>query len=362
MSRNRVRSTRPAFTLLGLVVGQPFEADSAPRQPGKADLRRGFTLIELLVVIAIIAVLIGLLLPAVQKVREAAARTKCANNLKQIGAAIHLYHDAQGKIPINQYFDTGYQPGGTKNNFGTSWQNSTDWSFLAFILPYIEQQNLYQNGGIPTTLISASSAPGQPVATFLCPSDPASQLRTFSENSRYMGHSGPFVVGLTNYKGVLGSNWIYGSYPNGSGVRDNGDGFWGGNGIFSLDSWQAQLTLTAITDGTSNTFLVGEDVFTPNYATNNMPGSGYAWAHSAECTLTCAMPPNNFTHPNGTPVDTTSQNQSEWGDFHGFKSRHTGGVQFVYADGSVHFISNTIPLGTYRALATYNGGEAVNPP
>jgi prepilin-type N-terminal cleavage/methylation domain-containing protein/prepilin-type processing-associated H-X9-DG protein len=323
--------------------------------------RPGFTLIELLVVIAIIAVLIGLLLPAVQKVREAAARTRCGNNLKQIGTAIHMYHDAYGKIPINQYNDSGYPQGGTNNTFGSPWQNSTDWSFLAFILPYIEQGNLYTTGGIPATVISSSTAPSKPVTVFLCPSDQASSLQTFTENSRYMGHGGPILVGLTNYKGVLGSNWIYGDYANGSGLR-TGDGFWGGNGIFPLDSWQVPLPFVAITDGTSNTFMVGEDIFTPDYATNSPPGSGYAWAHTAECTLTCAIPPNNLTHPNGTPVNTTSQSSSEWGDYHGFKSRHNGGVQFVYADGSVHFISNTIPLGTYRALATHNGGEVVTPP
>jgi prepilin-type N-terminal cleavage/methylation domain-containing protein len=322
--------------------------------------RRGFTLIELLVVIAIIAVLIGLLLPAVQKVREAAARMKCQNNLKQIGLAIHNYHDANGKLPVNQYYDIGYV-NGTNNPYGSSFANSTDWSFLAFILPYLEQQNLYKSGGIPQTLISASGVASQPISTYLCPSDQAASLQTFTETSRYMGHAGPILVGLTNYKGVLGSNWIYGTYANGVGLRP-GDGFWGANGLFTLDTWEAPITFSDVTDGTSNTFMVGEDVFTQDYATHNMPGSGFAWVHTAECTLTCAIPPNNFTHLNGTPVNTTSSSQIEWGDFHGFKSRHVGGVQFVYADGSVHFITNTIPLGTYRAMATFKGGEAVTPP
>jgi prepilin-type processing-associated H-X9-DG protein len=93
-----------------------------------------------------------------------------------------------------------------------------------------------------------------------------------------------------------------------------------------------------------------------------MPGNGFSWAHPTEATLTCAIPPNTLTHPNGTPIDTTSNNQTEWGSYHGFKSRHPGGVQFLLADGTVHFISNTISLGTYRGLASYAGNEPVTLP
>jgi prepilin-type processing-associated H-X9-DG protein len=162
------------------------------------------------------------------------------------------------------------------------------------------------------------------------------------------------TVGLTSYKGVLGSNWIYGSYPNLTPPLTNGgDGFWGANGVFTLNSWQMPVRLTSITDGTSNTFLVGEDIFDQQAAVsrNTTAGEGYAWAHSVEATLTCAIPPN-AKGSNGQPVPYT-----DWQNFHGFKSRHTGGVQFVFGDGSVRFVTDSIPLGTYRALASYAGGE-----
>jgi prepilin-type N-terminal cleavage/methylation domain-containing protein len=321
--------------------------------------RPAFTLIELLVVIAIIAILIGLLLPAVQRVREAASRITCGNNLKQIGLAIHTYSLSNTKMPVNQYGDYS-----DLTAFGGFSYSSTSWSFLAQILPQLEQDNVFRNGGIPLTSLSTSSARAQSIKTFLCPSDEMLSLRTVEERSRYAwGAGGPsttFTVALTNYKGVLGGNFNYGDYANATpAFRNGGDGFWGGNGLFALDMWKRPISLTAIVDGTSNTLMVGEDIWTPEYANGDQPGNGFAWAHSVEATLTCAMPPNNTKRIDGSPIDLNSMSHWNWGSYHGFKSNHIGGVQFVYADGSVRFVPNTVALGVYRALASYAGREVI---
>jgi prepilin-type processing-associated H-X9-DG protein len=298
-------------------------------------------------------------------VREAANRASCQNNLKQIGLAMHSYHDSERRLPINRYGDYN-----APTAFGGAYETSSSWSFLALLLPYLEQGNLYQGGGIATSVqtpgsakvagtptIANSSATQGIVKTFLCPADRAASVGQIAENTVYLRNG--LMVGLTNYKGVLGSNFNYGTYANGP-FANGGDGFWGGNGVFTLESWMLPLTLTDIKDGTSNTFLVGEDVFNQAAATssrnNSWYGEGYAWAHSVEATLTCAMPPNAKAS-NGQPIPNT-----DWANYHGFKSNHPGGVNFLFGDGSVRLISDSIPLGTYRALATFAGGEVVSLP
>ena len=200
--------------------------------------RAGFTLIELLVVIAIIAVLIGLLLPAVQKVREASARSTCANNLKQIALAVHGYQQNFDNFPVNS---------------GTSLSTAQpNWSWLARILPFVEQENLYKQAGIPGSPMSNPSsllAMATPVKTFLCPSDPnnGTGVRTDEFNIN------PTVVGLTNYQGVSGDNW-----GNDAGIGNDAPGSAFGTGLSpmplrgpvrrtSMDWTRATVSSTATT-------------------------------------------------------------------------------------------------------------------
>jgi prepilin-type N-terminal cleavage/methylation domain-containing protein len=310
---------------------------------------RGFTLIELLVVIAIIAILIGLLLPAVQKVREAAARMSCSNNLKQLAIAVHSYHDAYGKFPSSAGPGYNYNP-----------SSPYSWSFLAVCLPYLEQNALYTQAGIPTSTISGAGAlAAQPIKTFLCPSDTAinGQPRTDEANigSTFNYGGSPITVGQTNYKGVCGSNWAWGTYQV-TDITGNNNGLDQGNGIFYRTdglpgtSGHGPLKMTSITDGTSNTFMLGEDIPSMNVHCD--------WVFFNHCTGTCAIPLNSAMQP-GQPG---YNNSTDWPDVYSFRSRHTGGALFAYADGGVSFVSQSIDTTTYRALSTYALGEVVTRP
>jgi prepilin-type N-terminal cleavage/methylation domain-containing protein len=323
-----------------------------------APARNAFTLIELLVVIAIIAVLIGLLLPAVQRVREAANRAQCANNLKQLALACHSYHDARKVFPTGQYGDYNKQ-----TSFGGAYEDSMSWSWIAFILPYIEEGTVYTTGNIPTAQLNKSSATSAVIPILLCPSDTLFGMGAQTESSHYLTAPG-LVVGMSNYRGVEGANFCYGTYTNNG---TNGPGIGGhppnycecwevGDGIFFPMVWERPYRMTDITDGTSNTFMIGEDIWLPGSFGKGIYGRGYAWAHSVEANLTCAIPPN-LLGPGSPPADI--------GNFqlnNGFKSMHTGGLQFAFIDGSVHFVTDSIALGTYRALATIRGGEVVQVP
>ncbi|HLJ95459.1 MAG TPA: DUF1559 domain-containing protein [Gemmataceae bacterium] len=303
--------------------------------------RTAFTLIELLVVIAIIAVLIGLLLPAVQKVREASYRATCANNMKQIVLASHTFHDA------NHYFPTNSQDEG-----GWDWsyqQNHKSWSWLARLLPYLEQQNLLTQLNIDTrTLGQSQDLITMGLKIFYCPSDNASSLNP-SDNRANLGKLAgtPWTYAATsNYKGVTGDCWCWGNYQNKCTSTCNGLNT--GDGMFASrdDIARNKVDLTSVPDGTSNTFFVGEDI--------PMLNAHCTWPYANGSLGTCAIPPNQNKPYGGSDI------YQGWPDLYSFRSRHPGGLQFGFADGSVRFLTDSIALPVYRAFATRNGGENVS--
>ncbi len=303
---------------------------------------RGFTLIELLVVIAIIAILIGLLLPAVQKVREAAARMSCSNNLKQIGIAVHSYNDAVGRMPYN---------GDPVSGTGCCWATSRrQYSFLARILPYIEQGNLYQRGGLgnnPEAVMGSASIVAlraTVLKTYRCPSDPTPETRTNVAN-----HPGGSVVASTSYKGVSGDNWAWGSFVFNAGGSYGTNGLDTGNGLFYRSDFRHKLTLGQITsaDGLANTLMIGEDIGAVNIHN--------AWYYANGANGTCAIPLNNGLVA-GQPGFNSPGN---WPYLYSFRSKHPNGANFGLADGSVRYVNQAINLGTYRAAATWTGGEVL---
>ncbi len=303
--------------------------------------RRAFTLIELLVVIAIIAVLIGLLLPAVQKVRESASRIKCTNNLKQLALAIHTYQDGNGAFPVNS---------GT-----TETSAAANWSWMARILPFVEQGNLAAQANIPSAVMSdpaAQAGMATQVNNFLCPSDPNNKGTRTNE---YNITGTP--VAMTNYKGVSGANWGTDSnLAGGAGTTFTCDARWRnpsiagnyngldeGDGCLYRSDYRRPLTLSGITDGTSNTFMIGEDVPSMNQHCD--------WPFANHANGTCGI------GPNAKPTTGGSYAPADWPNVYSFHSLHPNGLSFAMADGSVHFIQNQIDLSLYRALATISSGE-----
>jgi prepilin-type N-terminal cleavage/methylation domain-containing protein/prepilin-type processing-associated H-X9-DG protein len=306
--------------------------------------RRAFTLIELLVVIAIIAILIGLLLPAVQKVREAAARMSCQNNLKQIALAAHNFHDTEGSLPYN-----------TQHQGGWDWgfqQNQRSWSFLARLLPHVEQSPLKNQLNIrnttPTeangnTFLQNQALLATSIKFFFCPSDDAQGKVSDTIRANLQG----VTVTLSNYKGVNGSNWCWGTFTN-NGPTGNCDGLQAGDGLFYRIDFQKKKKLTDITDGTSGTFMIGEDIPSLN--------AHCTWPYANGVGGTTAIPPNHNKRANGTLYDP----YNDWPQLYSFRSKHSGGLQFALADGSVRFVRDSISTQTYRALSTAAGGEVVS--
>jgi prepilin-type N-terminal cleavage/methylation domain-containing protein/prepilin-type processing-associated H-X9-DG protein len=318
--------------------------------------RRGaFTLIELLVVIAIIGVLIGLLLPAVQKVREAANRIQCGNNLKQLALAAHNYHDARGKFPNGLH---------TVEAIGGRYVNGTCWEVE--LLPYFEQDNL-KNKWDPTDFRNnvageRNATTAQVINILLCPSDPMTDPVCLVDispwNPGYAYARG--FYGLSSYGGNGGTR----SFPNKLATRD---------GIFFRDS---RIGVADVTDGTSNTFFFGERshrdpefdrlAFTydpPFYPLGRVGGwaAVYAGVGSlAEHLLSTAVP-INYRVPAGISAgEFGGPTGAETNRLCAYGSGHPGGANFAFADGSVRFLSDSIPVDTLRALSTCAGGEVVS--
>jgi prepilin-type processing-associated H-X9-DG protein/prepilin-type N-terminal cleavage/methylation domain-containing protein len=318
---------------------------------GRQRRRVAFTLIELLVVIAIIAVLIGLLLPAIQKVREAANRATCQNNLKQLALALLNYHDSSGRFPVGFYI--------ARDMGGGRWANGTNWRIES--CPYFEQGNLYRRWDYTdqrnNVAGGTSATTAQVIKVLLCPSDPLPDPVVYltAKNPQYAWGNG--FYGISSYGGNGGTRSASGANV----VTITTDGIFFGN---------SRVRIADVTDGTSNTFLLGERYHRdPEFDRIGLDtGDGPIvkvglWAFfflgaPREVNLSSPVPINYQVPPStavGDPL-TIVNRVSAYG------SGHPGGANFAFADGSVRLLRDQIDLTTLQALSTRRGGEVVDVP
>ncbi|MFL5244712.1 MAG: DUF1559 domain-containing protein [Gemmataceae bacterium] len=298
--------------------------------------RSGFTLIELLVVIAVISILISLLMPAVQKVREAANRISCMNNLKQMGLALHMHHDTLLSFPAGYL----YQPTAVTPPPGAE-PNGPGWGWAYFLLPFLEQDNLYRliDRNLPVESPSCSDIRQQSLKIYKCPSDSETGIfEVFDFNDQDMGPA------MTNsYAACFGANRVIGSNPD------------GGDGIFYRNSF---TRFADITDGTSNTLAIGERaaLFAKAPWAGVMTGGTVRTTVGAPV-LVSAIEPAPAMALAGAFNHSLNNVSSEPVDFF---SAHHSSLPVVFADGSVHKLPTTISLETLRDLATRAGGETID--
>jgi prepilin-type N-terminal cleavage/methylation domain-containing protein len=282
-----------------------------------------FTLVELLVVITIIGILIALLLPAVQAARESARRMQCTNNFKQVGLALHNYHSVKGCFPPGMFSTPGY------------------WGWSSFLLPYLEQQGVYDMfdfntdyfGGSGSAMNPTRQANGTFISAYMCPDDPQAGEWVISSSGASVGPDPDDDSAMTDMCGVSDTvDWLANGWPIAFPTID---------GIFGADR---PCAIADIRDGTSNTLMVGE-------VTGKGRGTrrGHFWP-SWNILDTRDGINGPFTVPGGTYPDATFGCLES-----GFASFHPGGCNFAVADGSAHFVSQNIADATLKALATRDG-------
>ena len=317
-----------------------------------------FTLVELLVVIAIIGILVALLLPAVQAAREAARRSSCTNNLKQIGLAIHNYHGAFNSFPISIHQWGEGDASATHDALsGKGW--------IPSILPQLEEQALYDQlkpGFTSGAMLDGkgmkdpqiATAMATPVEVLACPSDVSSQG---TSTEQYWFEEQPVTV--TNYKGSLGDStiglrfgtiWRWQNPPHYDchNYFTSSRGVDTCNGIFHRNSYQEPVSFKMVTDGTSKTFMLGESVVDQDY---------HSTAFFSDGDFAGVNQPLNYYPPN----QDASAIRNDWMNTRGFRSLHPGGAHFAMVDASVQFVSESIDHErVYRGLSTRDGGESVS--